>query len=118
MFVRNPNEAYIRVPKKIAMTGFFPEYNAKAKHKEEQKRFTIVTDDNEIFSCVRTSGGFGKEIETPQDNSELGRYFRKRLGLADGAYIDVKAMKAYGRFDVTFYKTDEEAYVMDFSRPK
>lgn len=115
---RNPNEAYIRVPKKIAMTGFFPEYNAKAKHKEEQKRFTIVTDDNEVFSCVRTSGGFGKEIETPQDNSELGRYFRKRLGLSDGAYIDVKTMKAYGRFDVTFYKTDEETYVMDFSRPE
>lgn len=115
---RNPNEAYIRVPKKIAMTGFFPEYNAQAKHKEEQTRFTIITDDGETFSCVRTSGGFGKEIETPQDNSELGRYFRKRLGLADGAYIDVKAMKAYGRFDVTFYKTQDESYVMDFSRPK
>ena len=115
---RNPNEAYIRVPKKIAMTGFFPEYNALAKHKEEQTRFTIITDDGETFSCVRTSGGFGKEIETPQDNSELGRYFRKRLGLPDGAYIDVKAMKAYGRFDVTFYKTPDESYVMDFSRPK
>lgn len=115
---RNPNEAYIRVPKKIAMTGFFPEYNALAKHKEEQTRFTIITDDGETFSCVRTSGGYGKEIETPQDNSELGRYFRKRLGLPAGAYIDVKAMKAYGRFDVTFYKTQDESYVMDFSRPK
>lgn len=114
---RNPNEAYIRIPKKIAMTGFFPEYNPLAKHKEEQTRFTIITDDGETFSCVRTSGGYGKEIETPQDNSELGRYFRKRLGLSDGAYIDVKAMKKYGRFDVTFYKTHDESYVMDFSRP-
>lgn len=115
---RNPNEAYIRVPKKIAMTGFFPEYNPLAKHKDEQTRFTIITDDGETFSCVRTSGGFGKEIETPQDNSELGRYFRKRLGLPDGAYIDVRAMKRYGRLDVTFYKTQDESYVMDFSRPK
>ena len=114
---RNPNEAYIRVPKKIAMTGFFPEYNTAAKRKEEQTRFTVITDDGETFSCVRTSGGFGKEIETPQDNSELGRYFRKRLGLPDGAYIDVKALKRYGRFDVTFYKTQDESYVMDFSRP-
>lgn len=115
---RNPNEAYIRVPKKIAMTGFFPDYNPLAKHKDEQTRFTIITDDGETFSCVRTSGGFGKEIETPQDNSELGRYFRKRLGLPDGAYIDVKTMKRYGRLDVTFYKTQDESYVMDFSRPK
>lgn len=112
---RNPNEAYIRVPKKIAMTGFFPEYNANARRREEQKRFTVVTDDGEVFSCVRTSGGFGKEIETPQDNSELGRYFRKRLGLPDGAYVDVMAMKRHGRFDVTFYKIDEESYAMDFS---
>ncbi len=113
--LRNPNEAYIRVPKKIAMTGFFPEYNANARRREEQKRFTVVTDDGEVFSCVRASGGFGKEIETPQDNSELGRYFRKRLGLPDGAYVDVAAMKRHGRFDITFYKIDEESYAMDFS---
>lgn len=37
--------------------------------------------------------------------------------LPDGAYIDVKALKRYGRFDVTFYKTQDESYVMDFSRP-
>lgn len=114
---RDPNEAYIRVPKKIALTGFFPAYNAQAKGKDEQTRFTVITDDGETFSCVRTSGGFGKEIETPQDNSELGRYFRKRLGLPSGAYIDVKALKRYGRLDVTFYKTQDESYVMDFSRP-
>jgi hypothetical protein len=71
-----------------------------------------------VFSCVRTSGEYGKEIATPQDNAELGRYFRKRLGLPDGAYIDVATMKKYGRLDVVFYKTDEETYVMDFSRPK
>ena len=114
---RNPNEAYIRVPRKIAMTGFFPEYNTSAKKKEEQIRFTIVTDDNQVFSCVRTSGGFGKEIETPQDNSELGRYFRKRLGLPDGAYIDIETMKKYGRCDVVLYKTGEDSFVMDFSKP-
>ena len=114
---RNPNEAYIRVPRKIAMTGFFPAYNTVAKRKDEQIRFTVATDDGAVFSCVRTSGGFGKEIETPQDNSELGRYFRKRLGLPDGAYIDVQTMKKYGRYDVTFYKTGEEDFVMDFSRP-
>lgn len=115
---RDRNEAYIRIPKEIAQTGFFPPFNEHAKKREEQIRFTVATDDGCVFSCVRTSGEYGKEIATPQDNAELGRYFRKRLGLPDGAYIDVATMKKYGRLDVVFYKTDEESYVMDFSRPK
>ena len=77
-----------------------------------------MTDDRCVFSCVRTSGDYGKQIETPQDNAELGRYFRKRLGLKSNAYIDVDALEKYGRLDVVFYKTDDELFVMDFSRPK
>jgi len=115
---RDRNEAYIRVPKDIASTDFFPPFNKLAKKREEQIRFTIVTDDRCVFSCVRTSGDYGKQIETPQDNAELGRYFRKRLGLKSNAYIDIDALEKYGRLDVVFYKTDDESFVMDFSRPK
>ena len=115
---RDRNEAYIRVPKDIATSDFFPPFNKLAKKREEQIRFTIVTDDRCVFSCVRTSGDYGKQIETPQDNAELGRYFRKRLGVPAGTYIDMATMKKYGRTDVVFYKTDDEMYVMDFSKPK
>ena len=115
---RDRNEAYIRIPKEIAVSGFFPPFNTHAKKREEQVRFTVATDDGCVFSCVRTSGDYGKEIATPQDNAELGRYFRRRLGLRAGTYIDVATMKRYGRLNVVFYKTDDESFFMDFSRPK
>lgn len=115
---RDPNQAYIALPMPIQKSGFFPEYNTLAKESGSQQRFTVLTDDGKVFSCVRASGDYGKEIETPQDNSELGRYFRQRLGLPSGAYITVQDLKRYGRHDVVFYKIDDESYVMDFSRPK
>ena len=111
---RNPNQAYIALPTPIQKSGFFPAF-VKGR---ENPRFTVLTDDGKVFSCVRASGDYGKEIETPQDNSELGRYFRNRLGLPSGAYITAQDLKRYGRYDVVFYKLDDERYVMDFSRPQ
>lgn len=114
---RNPDEAYIRFPKKFDC-GFFPPYIKVPKGKsatEAQIRFSVLTDDNEMFSCIRASGGYGKEIETPQDNTELGRWFRKRLGVDSGTMITSKIMKSYGREDVTFYKISEDQFFMDFS---
>ena len=104
---RDPNQSYIGLPAKLQRSGFFPEI----KH-----RFTVLTDDNQILTCVRAQAN-GKGIETPQDNSEIGRYFRGRLGLANGAFISVSDLKKYGRTDVVFYKLDDENYIMDFSRP-
>ncbi|MGN0846392.1 MAG: restriction endonuclease PLD domain-containing protein [Kiritimatiellia bacterium] len=105
--VRNPNQSYIGLPAALQRSGFFPDI---------AQRFTVLTDDNKIFTCVRAQAN-GKGIETPQDNSEIGRYFRQRLGLSSGAYISIRDLKKYGRCDVTFYKLDDENYVMDFSRP-
>ena len=105
--VRDPNQSYIGIPVAVQRSGFFPDI---------QHRFTVMTDDGKILTCVRAQAN-GKGIETPQDNAELGRYFRKRLGLPSGAYITTSDMRKYGRFDVVFYKQDDENYVMDFSRP-
>jgi len=105
--VRNPNQSYIGLPAALQRSGFFPDV---------AHRFTVLTDDNKILTCVRAQAN-GKGIETPQDNSEIGRYFRERLGLTSGAYISIQDLKKYGRYDVTFYKLDDENYVMDFSRP-
>ena len=117
---RNPDEAYIRFPKKYDC-GFFPPYIKVSKGKsanEAQIRFSVLTDDNEMFSCIRASGGYGKEIETPQDNTELGRWFRKRLGVVSGTMITPEIMNAYGRDDVTFYKISEDQFFLDFSVKK
>lgn len=102
---RNPNEAYIPLPRKIAKSGFFP---------LEKQHFLVVTDDHHTL-LLRVEQQGDKAITTPASNAQLGEYFRNRLGLANGAYIHTKDLDAYGRKDVSFYKIDDEQYYMDFS---
>ena len=69
-----------------------------------------------VLECCRAQDG-DKAIETPHDNSEIGRYFRNRLGVPFGEPVERKHFEAYGRFNVRFYKIDEENFFMDFSKP-
>lgn len=102
---RNRNQAYLALRGVVRTSDFFP---------PATQHFTVLTDDGKIFTCTRAQQG-EKAIETPHDNSELGLYFRQRLGLPSGAYVSREALERYGRTTVTFYKLDEENYVMDFS---
>ena len=102
---RNPNEAYIPLPSKIAKSGFFP---------LEERHFTVITDDRHQL-ILRIEQQNNKAITTPARNSDLGEYFRNRLGLANGAFITRADLDRYGRTDVVFIKLDEETYYMDFS---
>ena len=102
---RNPNEAYIHLPRRIAKSGFFP---------LEERHFTAITDDRHQL-ILRIEQQNDKAITTPARNSDLGEYFRNRLGLANGEYVSRVALDRYGRTDVTFIKLDEETYYMDFS---
>lgn len=102
---RNPNEAYIPLPRSIARSGFFP---------LEEKHFTAITDDRHQL-ILRIEQENDKAITTPARNSDLGEYFRNRLGIANGEYVTRGVLDHYGRTDVTFIKLDEETYYMDFS---
>lgn len=102
---RNKNEAYIPLPSRIAKSGFFP---------LEKQHFLVVTDDHHTLQ-FRVEQQNDKAITTPASNALLGEYFRNRLGVANGAYIHAKDLRAYGRTSVSFYKIDEEQYYMDFS---
>lgn len=102
---RNPNEAYISLPIKIAKSGFFP---------LEKRHFTAITDDRHQL-ILRIEQQNDKAITTPARNSDLGEYFRNRLGLANGAFVTRANLDHYGRTDVVFLKLDEETYYMDFS---
>ena len=102
---RNPNEAYIPLPRKIAKSGFFPLDN---------KHFTVLTDDrHQLILRVEQQGD--KAITTPARNSDLGEYFRNRMNLPNGTFINRSHLDSYGRIDVTFVKLDDETYFMDFS---
>lgn len=101
---REPNQAYINIPASIQRSGFFPDHGVW---------FTLLTDDGKQLLCRRAQQN-GKGIHT-RNNSEMGEYFRYRLGLANGAFVTVADLLRYGRTDVTIYKTDEETYYMDFA---
>lgn len=102
---RNPNEAYIPLPTRIAKSGFFP---------LEKRHFVAITDDRHQL-ILRIEQQNDKAITTPARNSDLGEYFRNRLGLANGEFVTRDALERYGRKDVVFVKLDEETYYMDFS---
>lgn len=105
---RDPNQAYIRLPSKIARTDFFP---ARRTH------FTLLTDDNKVLICTRAQDN-GKAIETPENNSRIGEYFRNRLGVPNGYPVTKQHLLRHGRTDVEFYKIDDETYYMDFTKKK
>jgi hypothetical protein len=105
---RNRNEAYLHVPAHIAKSGFFP---------PKKQQFTVLTDDGKSLICVIAQQG-DKGIETPNNNSDLGLYFRERLGLESGAFVTREDLDRYGRTDVTFCKMDNETYYMDYSPKK
>ncbi len=103
---RNPNQAYLSLSAGLCRASFFPERGV---------HFTVLTDDNKIIQCVRAQDN-GKGIETPHDNSEIGLYIRKRLGLPGGALVTASDLERYGRTTIDFYKIDDENFYMDFSK--
>lgn len=102
---REPNQAYIPLPAEIARSGFFP---------LEKRHFTAITDDRHQLT-LRVEQENDKAITTPVRNSDLGEYFRNRLGLPNGAPVTRADLDRYGRTDVKFVKFDEETFYMDFS---
>lgn len=102
---REPNQAYIRVPATIARSNFFP---------DRAIQFTVLTDDDKILVCAVAQDG-DKAIHSTQSNSQIGEYFRRRLGLANGALVTKENLLAYGRTVLEFHKIDDETYYMDFS---
>lgn len=102
---REHNQAYIPIPQNIRERNFFP---------PRQEAFTVLTDDGESFVMVVAQDN-SKALHSTENNSLIGLYFRKRLGLESGAFVTIEDLKKYGRLDVDFYFIEPETYYMDFS---
>lgn len=111
---RNPAGGYIQIGASLGRSDFFP---------PRPEPFELRTDDGEYITVVRAQKSStpktlppssGDAIET-NPNHVLGLYFRRRLGLADDAYIEPHHLQTHGRSDVTFIKIDEERFIMDFN---
>jgi hypothetical protein len=103
---RNPNQAYLQLSPDVYKSDFFP---------PKGDTFTVLTDDGVTLLCSRAQKRYGEAIQTPQDNSLLGEYFRNRLGLGYGAKVEDEDLGRYGRNDIEFCKNEDETYYMDFS---
>ena len=101
---RNRNEAYLPVPSSVQNSKFFPPLG---------EHFQIVSDDGDSFIATSAQSG-GKAIETPNDNSILGKYFRRRLGLQSGAFVQTEDLLRFGSNAVEFKKIETGLYFLDF----
>lgn len=104
---RNPDQAYIQLPSDVYKSDFFP---SKGKY------FVVRTDDGQTIIMTRAQKtDDGTAIQTPDDNSILGKYIRKRLGLQEGVPITASDIAAYGRDNIVITKMDNLNYEMNFS---
>lgn len=101
-------EAYLHIEAKMARSGFFPDRNV---------HFHVITDDDQVMILARTQKIDATSLTTPLDNKEIGRYFRKRLGVDENDPVTIEHLVAYGRSSVVFYKINDDDYYMDFSSP-
>ena len=102
---RRKNEAYLRIPIEVAKSSFFPELGTP---------FNVVTDDHSSFICA-VAQQQSKALHTPLDNTLLGIYFRKRMGLNLQEVVRLEHLVNYGRKDVTIFKINDENYFLDFA---
>ena len=102
---REPNQAYLSLKGDSRREEFLPDMAL---------RFTLITDDNKSFDCVVAQEG-RKAIETTDDNSLLGKYIRKRIGVQLGQLVTRQDLENYGRTDFAVTKLDEETFLFDFS---
>ena len=103
---RNENQAYLSVPAEIQKLNFFPQTGVK---------FKLICDDEYDFFCIRAQQN-GKAIHSCDDNSLIGKYFRKRLNLESGQPIIYEHLVRYGRTSVDIYKKENILFFLDFSK--
>lgn len=60
---------------------------------------------------------YPKQISSFPNKSELGVYFRNRLGVALGERVEKEDLLSYGRTDVQVSLIEDGVYLFDFSRP-
>lgn len=104
---REPNQAYIPVPKTFndANPDFFPPL---------KEPFIIFTDDGLTLIC-KMAQDYRKAIQTTKNNSLMGYYFRERLGINYDEKVNTIDLINYSRTSVRIYKVYSRTYFMDFS---
>ncbi len=102
---REPNQAYLSLKQDARDEGFLPAL---------AETFTLITDDSKSIDCSVAQQG-RKAIHSTFNNSEIGKYVRKRIGVSLGDPVTKDDLESYGRTDYTIEKIDEETFLLDLS---
>lgn len=104
---RTGNEAYLSISKQVhrERPHFLP---------QRREKLLVITDDREMFVC-KVAQEERKAIETCDNNSILGSYIRKRIGVTSGAFVETRDLIRYGRDSVRLTKIHEGLYLLDFA---
>jgi len=102
---REPNQAYLSIKKDAREEGFLP---------EKGLTFTMLCDDGNSLDCTVQQDG-RKAISTTSNNSILGSYIRKRIGVDSGDLVTTEDLEKYGRTDFLLEKINDETFFFDMS---
>lgn len=102
---RNRDEAYLPIPSSARKIGFFP---------NKETHFQLLTDDGDSFSATVVQGG-DKALVSTENNALLGRYFRRKLQLPPGTFIENDHLNNFGSNCVRISKVNEDTYFMSFT---
>lgn len=103
---RDKNEAYLQLTPDVYKTDFFPPKGIY---------FIVNTDDNEELIFNRAQKEEGTALQTPENNTIIGLYLRKRLGLTKDSKITKESIEDYGRDYILIRKISNKHYFLDFS---
>ena len=117
---REPNQAYIKVPVAVQRMDFFPKRGVHFIIEQKTIEKSLNIKDNSIgehvdsiFFATRAQAK-GKAIESTENNSILGKFFRYKIGIPFGDPITLDDLINYGKTYVDFFKIDDETFIMDF----
>lgn len=101
---RRRAEAYIPVPAVVSRSGFFPPRGIP---------FAVHADDGAtLFLTVAQDGD--KALHSVPDNADIGLWFRRRLQVADDAFVTTSDLDRHGAKSVAFTALEGGDYYMSF----
>ena len=101
---REKNQAYLPLRGSARAEWFLPELG---------EPFVMIGDG--AFKQLCSVQQQGRKAITCADNSALGRYFRKKLGLDSGSPVTMVDLGRFGRFDFALAKLDDGTFFLDFA---
>lgn len=105
------SEAGIPVPQQARQSapGFFPTGEPGSR-----PHFAVTTDDHATMFMVVAEQS-NKVLHSVPSNAEIGKWFRRRLGVGMDARVSIEDLRRFGSRFVKIYRIDDESYYLVYN---